>query len=105
MVKVPKGSDIMFLHLGKDFVIPMKDIIAIIDVESLNSEDTKNFFKIAEEEGFIYNIVDKGIKSYIITEKIEKDKDTGKDIRKSIIYSSNISSTTLYKRAGLQEYI
>ncbi|EOC99437.1 extracellular matrix regulator RemB [Caldisalinibacter kiritimatiensis] len=95
----------MFLHLGKDLVIPLKDIIAIVDADSLGSQDTRDFFKIAEEEGFIYNIVNDNIKSYIITERIEKDKNTGEKIRKSIIYCSNISSTTLYKRANFMKKI
>ncbi|KPU26458.1 hypothetical protein TR13x_10095 [Caloranaerobacter sp. TR13] len=90
----------MFLHLGKDYVIPLKDIICIIDHKSLKSKDTKEFFDIAEEEGFIKNITDKKIKSYIITEKAYIDKKSGSKIRKSIIYCSNISSTTLNKRAG-----
>lgn len=91
----------MFLHLGKDLVVPTKDIIAIIDAKTaFKSNDTKEFFEIAKEEGFIYNIVSEGIKSYIITEKVEKDNRNGADIRTSIIYSSNISSTTLAKRAG-----
>ncbi|MGF7060726.1 extracellular matrix regulator RemB [Brassicibacter mesophilus] len=96
----------MFLHLGKDFVIPLKDIIAIIDAETaFKSNDTREFFKIAEEEGFIHDIVKDGIKTYIITEKAEKDKNDGTEVRKSIIYSSNISSTTLYKRAGFIDNI
>lgn len=90
----------MFLHLGKDFVVPIKDVIAIIDANtSFQSKDTREFFNIAEEEGFICKIVDKGIKSYIITEKVEKDKE-GREIRTSIIYCSNISSTTLCKRSN-----
>lgn len=96
----------MFLHLGKNFVVPIKDIIAIIDAETaLKSQDTKDFFEIANEEGFIYNIVNEGIKSYIITEKVEKDKIYGSSIRKSIIYTSNISSTTLSKRAEFNKNI
>ncbi|RKD31366.1 extracellular matrix regulator RemB [Thermohalobacter berrensis] len=91
----------MFLHLGKDCVIPLKDVIAIIDAQLLKLKDTKEFIKIAEEEGFIKKISDKKIKSYIITEKVEKDKDTGDEIRRSIIYGSNISTSTLYKRAGM----
>ena len=44
----------MFIHIGEDVVVPMKDIIAIIDVESANqSDDTRQFLKIAEEEGFV----------------------------------------------------
>ncbi|WP_066505230.1 extracellular matrix regulator RemB [Abyssisolibacter fermentans] len=91
----------MFLHLGKNFVIPIKDVIAIVDAEALSkSDDTKNFFKIAEEEEFIYKISDDDIKSYIITEKVIKDKKE-KKVRKSIIYCSNISTITLYKRAKM----
>lgn len=96
----------MFLHLGKDFVIPIKDVIAIVDANSaFKSKDSKAFLKTAEEEGFIHNIVEKGIKSYIITEKVEKDKDRRNKIRKSVIYSSNISSTTLARRAGFIDNI
>lgn len=89
----------MFLHLGKDYVIPLKEVIAIIDAKSgLKSKISKEFFKTAGEEGFINSIVDEDIKSYIITERVEKDKQTGQKIRNSIIYSSNISSNTLLKR-------
>lgn len=96
----------MFLHLGKDFVVPIKDIIAIIDAETaLKSKDTKDFFQIAKEEGFIYSIVNEGIKSYVITEKVQKDKVNGSDIRTSIIYTSNISSATLSKRAGFTKNV
>ncbi len=90
----------MFLHLGKNYVIPLKDVIAIIDAESsLKSKDTREFLHIAEEEGFIYNIVDEKVKSYIVTEKVQKDKN-GVEIRKSIIYCTNISSATLFKRTN-----
>ena len=44
----------MFLHIGGDVVLPMRNIIAIMDIESTTvSKDTKEFLKIAEEEGFI----------------------------------------------------
>ena len=92
----------MFLHLGKDFVIPLKDIIAIIDSDSrLNSKDTLEFIKIAQEEGFIKPIVEDEIKSYVIPEKMEKDKKNGSIVRNSIIYGTNISSTTLLKRCDI----
>lgn len=93
--------DKVFLHLGKNFVIPLKDVIAIIDAETaFKSDDTKDFFNIAKEEGFICDIVKDDIKSYIITERVEKEKNNNKGVRKSIIYTSNISPDTLYKRAG-----
>lgn len=81
----------MFLHIGGDVVIPMKNVIAILDIETTTmSRDTKDFLKIAEEEGFIEAISDDLPKSFVITE-IEK---------KSRIYLSPISSVTLQKRAG-----
>ncbi len=81
----------MFLHIGGDVVIPMKNVIAILDIETTTlSRDSREFLKIAEEEGFINTISDDLPKTFIITE-IEK---------KSKIYLSPISSVTLQKRAG-----
>ncbi len=80
----------MFLHIGGDIVIPVKDVIAIMDIDTTTiSKDTKEFLKIAEEEGFIRSISEDLPKSFIITE-IDK---------KSIIYLSPISSVTLKKRS------
>jgi extracellular matrix regulatory protein B len=81
----------MFLHIGGDVVIPIRNIIAIMDIESTTiSKDTKEFLKIAEEEGFIKSISHDLPKSFIITETDKKSK----------IYLSPISSVTLQKRAG-----
>lgn len=79
----------MFLHIGGDVVIPMKDVIGILDIETTTlSNDTRDFLKIAEEEGFIDAISDDMPKSFIITEVNKKSK----------IYLSPISSVTLQKR-------
>jgi hypothetical protein len=41
----------MFLHIGGEYVIPVKNIIAIMDLETTSlSKDTKEFLKVAEEE-------------------------------------------------------
>lgn len=86
----------MFLHLGGDVVIPLKNIIAIMDIETTTvSKDTKEFLKIAEEEGFIESISYDIPKSFIITETDKKSK----------IYLSPISSVTLQKRSGFLEDI
>ncbi|MCX7843328.1 MAG: DUF370 domain-containing protein [Clostridia bacterium] len=86
----------MFLHIGGDVVIPIKDVIAILDIESTTiSKDTKEFLKISEEEGFIESISYDLPKSFIITEHDKKSK----------IYLSPISSVTLQKRAGYIEEI
>lgn len=81
----------MFVHIGGDTVILLKYIIGIFDLESTTvSGDTRDFLKVAEEEGFIESISNELPKSFIITE-INK---------KSRIYLSPISSITLKKRAG-----
>lgn len=86
----------MFLHIGGDVVIPMKNVIAILDIETTTlSRDTKEFLKIAEEEGFIDAISEDLPKSFVITEVDKKSK----------IYLSPISSVTLQKRAGFIEDI
>lgn len=84
----------MFLHIGGDVVIPIRNVIAIFDIESTTiSKDTREFLKIAEEEGFIESISEDLPKSFIITETDKKSK----------IYLSPISSVTLQKRSGYVE--
>jgi len=84
----------MFVHIGGDVVIPLKNIIAIMDMETTTiSKDTRDFLKIAEEEGFIEAISSDLPKSFIITEQDKKSK----------IYLSHISSVTLLKRCGFIE--
>ncbi|MDP4179880.1 MAG: DUF370 domain-containing protein [Bacillota bacterium] len=86
----------MFLHIGGDIALPIKNIIAIMDIETTTiSKDSKEFLKIAEEEGFIESISDDLPKSFIITEIDKKSK----------IYLSPISSITLQKRSGFIEGI
>ncbi len=80
----------MFIHLGGDVVIPLKDIISIMNLEtSTYSKKTKEFLKIAKDEGFLKRITDKKPKSFVFT---IKDNQT-------IIYLSPISSVTLNKRS------
>lgn len=92
----------MLLHLGKDIVIPLSEVIAIIDKNSaFESNDTKDFFKEAENRGEIENNT-KDIKTYVIADKFRGRRDKTKKI---VIYTSNISSTTLKKRAGFVDNI
>lgn len=81
----------MFLYIGGDVVIPTKNIIAIMDIETTTiSKASKEFLSIAEEEGFIISISEDLPKTFIITESDKKSK----------IYLSPISSVTLQKRSG-----
>lgn len=92
----------MFLHIGKNYVIPVRDIIAIIDVESTSDSDiNREFIKIATEEDFVIDIADRP-KSYVITEKTANEKDFKKGKTKTQIYGSAISTSALLGRANLR---
>ncbi len=83
----------MFLHLGENVVVPVKDIIGIFDLQNtMYSSDTIQFLRLAEEDGFVERITDEKPKSFIIAEVDNKSK----------IYLSPISSTTLTKRTDME---
>jgi len=82
----------LFLHLGENVVVPIKDIIGIFDLQNtMYSSDTIQFLRLAEEDGFVERITDEQPKSFIIAEVDNKSK----------IYFSPISSTTLTKRTDM----
>ncbi len=86
----------MFLHIGSDVVIPLRNVIAILDIDTTTlSKDSRDFLKTAEEEGFIETISDDLPRTFVITEEDKKSK----------IYLSPISSVTLQKRCGFIEGI
>ncbi|MFL0270264.1 extracellular matrix regulator RemB [Candidatus Clostridium radicumherbarum] len=79
----------MFLHLGENIVVPIKDVIGIFDMETAaDSTDTIQFLRMAEEDGFVQRITSEKPKSLIIAEVNKKSK----------IFLSPISSATLGKR-------
>ncbi len=83
----------MFLHLGENVVVPIKDIIGIFDLQNtMYSSDTIQFLRLAEEDGFVERITGEKPKSFIIAEVNNKSK----------IYLSPISSTTLTKRTDME---
>ena len=82
----------MFLHLGENVVVPIKDVIGIFDLQStMYSSDTIQFLRMAEEDGFVERITDEKPKSFVIAEVNKKSK----------IYLSPISSSTLAKRTDV----
>ena len=85
----------MFLHLGGSIIVPIKDIIAIIDISSKKSKIIQEFLKIAAEEDFIEKTSDDPSKTIVIAETNKKSK----------VFLSPISSATLYKRTGFIEEI
>lgn len=82
----------MFLHLGENVVVPIKDVIGIFDIETTTySSDTSQFLRMAEEDGFVERITNEKPKSFVIAEVNKKSK----------IYLSPISSSTLSKRSEI----
>ncbi|MCD4839867.1 DUF370 domain-containing protein [Neobacillus sedimentimangrovi] len=82
----------MYIHIGEDLNIRLKDIIAILDKDSTeNSESMEEFFQYHQKE--VINLSKKRTKSIVIT--VDK------------IYLSPIASGTLKKRSSqmyLQEF-
>ncbi|TCL34429.1 uncharacterized protein DUF370 [Anaerospora hongkongensis] len=76
----------MFLHLGADKVIPLRDVIAITDLKSSPSKINDEFINTMQEESMIVDVSEGNAKSFVITDKI--------------VYLSAISSPTLKKRSG-----
>ncbi|MBM7615596.1 extracellular matrix regulator RemB [Alkaliphilus hydrothermalis] len=92
---------VMFLHIGGEVVVPLKDVIAIFDIQStMKSKYSQNFLEVCKEEGFIQEILQEEPRSFVITERVEKSVKNGKKSRKTIVYYSPISALTLQKRAG-----
>lgn len=80
----------MFLHLGENVVVPLKDVIGIFDLETtMYGSDTSQFLRLAEEDGFVERITKEHPKSFIVAEVNKKSK----------IFLSPISSSTLCKRS------
>lgn len=82
----------MFLHLGENVVVPIKDIIGIFDIEtSMYSSDTTQFLRLAEEDGFVKKIACSHPKSFVIAEVDKKSK----------VFLSPVSSATLTRRSQI----
>lgn len=81
----------MYLHLGGDISVKLKNIVAIMDMETTSvSKITKEFLKIAQKSDSVVNVNEELPKSYVIISDGNETK----------VYISPISSQTLLKRAN-----
>lgn len=79
----------MYLHLGNDCVVRIKEIIGIFDLENTSlSRDTKEFLSAVSKKGEVIYLTQDMPKSYIVTESGGKTK----------TYISLLSAQTLKKR-------
>lgn len=87
----------MFLHLGADVVVNVKNIIAIMDMDtSSTSKITREYLKHAEKSNGVINVSFEDLpKSYVVCEEKNETK----------VYISPISSVTLLKRANNSDFI
>lgn len=82
----------VFLHLGENIVVPVKDVIGIFDIDVARySADTMQFLRMAEDDGFVERVTNEEPKSFVIAEVNKMSK----------IYYSPISSSTLTKRTDV----
>ena len=82
----------MFLHLGENVVVPLKDVIGIFDLETSSySSDSVKFLRLAEEDGFVEKVSSEPPKSFTLAEVDKKSK----------VFLSPISSSTLTKRTNI----
>lgn len=76
----------MYLHIGDDTIIPLKEIIMIINSDEFsNSKTNLKFYANCESKGFNKKLDTEEIKSYVLTDRY--------------LYNSSVSTLTLAKRA------
>lgn len=82
----------MYLHLGQETVVPMRDVLGIFDLENttVSSRATRDFLASAEKKGYVVTIGEELPKSFTVCQ--EKNG-------KVTVYLSQISCATLLKRA------
>jgi len=78
----------VFLHIGGEVVVDLREVIAIVDAELENRPGpTRELLQLVRSEGKVLAAQGSACKSYVITD--------------DYIYSSPISPATLRRRAGL----
>ncbi len=87
----------MYLHLGQSTVITTKELIGIFDMDNTTvMKSTRDYLTKAEKSGEVINVSYELPKSFIVcTDKSDKSKK---------VYISQISPSTLLKRAKSKQF-
>lgn len=81
----------MYLHLGGDKSVDIKDIVALLDMDNTTvTARSRRFINEAARRGEVEDVSEELPKSYIITEENGKSK----------VYISSLSPQTLIRRAN-----
>ncbi len=96
IVAQTEGRNQMILHLGSDYIVPLCEVIAIIDADTVvKSKDTREFIKGKMKDCTCNCGGHEETKSYIIA---KKDGEL-------CLFASAISSHTLLRRTNLSNVI
>ena len=80
-----------YLHIGQNVMLEDKRIIGIFDLDNTSSsKHTRQFLKLAEEEGVVLNACEDIPKSFVVCDH---------PYHRQIVYISQLNSQTLLKRA------
>lgn len=77
----------MYIHLGNNYIISAKDVVAILNMNTNLSEDITDIIELARLNKTIVNISEEGKEKSLV---VCKDR----------VYLSPISSITLFKRGA-----
>lgn len=83
----------MYLHIGQETVVPMREIVGIFDMENTTvSKNTRVFLNEAQRQGRVITVGEDLPKSFVVCQKGDNSPPT--------VYISQISCATLLKRAA-----
>jgi hypothetical protein len=86
----------MYLHLGQSVVVPYKEIMGIFDLDNASwAYKTREFLEQAEAEGRAVWLGDDLPRSFVVV---------GKKKEPSTVYISQLSSSTLLRRAESESF-
>ena len=81
----------MYLHIGQETVVPMREIVGIFDMENTTiSKNTRSFLNDAQRNGRVVTVGDDLPKSFVVCQRGDEPP---------TVYISQISCATLLKRA------
>lgn len=85
----------MYIHLGQDTVVHAQDVIGIFDLDTSTVEKaTRDYLSAMERAGDVITISPELPKSFILCR--DSSRPSGR-----VVYLSQISSATLYKRSEM----
>jgi hypothetical protein len=80
----------MFLHLGADVSVFVKDVVMIMDAQRANeSPKSREYIEQTRNNGNYYHLCEGEPKSYVLVQR---------GLGAPVLYTSAISAATLYKR-------